>query len=136
MTLGILALKLFNSETILSQGLSEVSVVEIIFISDSEKKTGIRIADSESINELLAPMLNKLPKTRKHPNHNDSIQLDWDAELIVHYKDTHNDRICITKWAAYRFLESTGRSGDPGYVFMDIDGRLYLQQLGKYKNAF
>jgi hypothetical protein len=136
MTLGVFAMKLFNSETILSKRLPEVSVVEIIFLSDSEEKHRIRITDSESINELFAPMLNQAAKTIKHPNHNDSIQLDFDAELIVHYNDTHNDHIHITKWTAYRFLESKGRSGDPGYVSVDIDGKLYLQQLKKHKNAF
>ena len=73
------------------------------------------ITDKNNLDDLFDAIKNTWTSANRHPSHNDSLQFDSDYKLIFIFSNV-TEEIYIHADTAYRFLETRGGSGDPGYI--------------------
>lgn len=99
---------------------------KIIIVKDRTIEEGIEKSLSPSDAEVLFNELKRLrTKTVAHPNHIQSMQNDPIFIIEIHYNDGSADVIYTseTLLRLYRFIETTGSDGDPGYILSDENER-------------
>ena len=73
------------------------------------------ISDSGRLNALYDALLGIRTSANRHPRHTESLQFNSDYRVTFIYTNT-KDEVFVHLGEAYRFLETRGGSGDPGYT--------------------
>jgi len=110
-----------KSEGIVTGDISDVSFIVVCLIDADKQRTAFHIDDKEKIDQILATLQYGKKRTKKKPGHDQSMQQDFDAELLIRYNDENSDTLYITKQLVVRFLDSYGPQGDPGFVILEND---------------
>ena len=93
--------------------LSQITLIENPYYP--EKSTEIIITNDTAMDAMYNAIAYSVTSTNRRPNHNESLQFDADFLVIYHFQNA-NDEVIIYRESAYRFLETHGGSGDPGYI--------------------
>lgn len=117
---------IFASEPLVTGKPAEVGNLTIDFIDtlNNYQVTSVDIDNPENIATIFSALNQGRARVNHRPDHTQSIQLDSDAIIRITYLDGHTDEVNVTKSLAYRFLDTKGGSGDPGFVSTGND-RIY-----------
>lgn len=115
-----------KSEDIVTGDISDVSFVVVCLIDSDKQRAAFHIDDKVKIEQILANIEDGKKEIKKKPNSKQSMQQDFDAELLIRYNDENSDTLYITKQLVVRFLDSQGANGDPGFVVLEND-KCYFQ---------
>lgn len=105
-------------EPIVTGKVSEIVSMNIVFIDthNNYQETTVELENTNDIALVFSLLKQDRTRTTRRPDHNQSIQLDYDAVLRITYIDNHIDEVYVTNHLTYRFLSTKGGSGDPGFV--------------------
>ena len=130
---GFLIMTVFHAEPMVTGKRAEIAAVSIVFIDADNGYFEVHtpLDEPDAISKIYSLLKNSEPRTIKKPSHAQSIHLDHYAEIIFVYEDGHEDRICAATTCWYRFLDTRGGSGDPGFV-ITTGGDALLQMLRQH----
>ena len=73
------------------------------------------ITEEKTMYDMYMALKNMPVRANRYPDHVGSLQFDAGYMVIFYYLDKQDEIIVHSKWA-YRFLETRGGSGDPGFT--------------------
>ncbi|MDR2713180.1 MAG: hypothetical protein LBB91_08740 [Clostridiales bacterium] len=114
-----------KSEDIVTGDISDVSFIVVCLIDSDKQRAAFHIDDKEKIGQILANLQDGNKEIKKKPDQKQSMQPDFDAELLIRYNDESSDTLYITKQLVVRFLNSQGPDGDPGFIALENDKCYY-----------
>lgn len=120
------------NEPIVTGRASEVQSLTIDFIDtyNNYAVTSVDIESPEDIAAIFSLLKQGRTRTNRWPDHIGSMQLDSKAVIRIVYSDDHADEVRVASEGSvvFRFLDSSGGSGDPGFVRI-INEQLYEKLL-------